>query len=176
MKNDGWLMSLYIGITRLSFGRDNVLTVVCKMLKIIQNDLNHYGKKELRSGHRLLSVESPEWHPAILSTHWQWRPLDNRRRPSKGTTANGGGTSSTVVIITTCAPRRRGAAKRATTHQSRNHVRPKRKNRHGTLLPQKHRRVRCGGKRMGSQTGSNQNVGKHQNLHVSGICKGESWW
>jgi len=28
-------------------------------------------------------------------------------------------------------------------------------------------------RRMGSQTGSNQNVGKHQNLHVSGICKEE---
>jgi len=26
---------------------------------------------------------------------------------------------------------------------------------------------------MGSQAGSNQNMGKYQNLHVIGICKGE---
>jgi hypothetical protein len=39
MKNDGWLMSLYIGIIRQSFGCDNVLTVVSKILKIVRNDL-----------------------------------------------------------------------------------------------------------------------------------------
>jgi hypothetical protein len=38
-------MSLYIGITRLSFGRNNVLTVVCKILKIIQNEFKLLWQK-----------------------------------------------------------------------------------------------------------------------------------
>ncbi len=47
-------MSLYIGITRLSSGRDNVLTVVCKILKIIRNDFKLLWQK--RASNFLINV------------------------------------------------------------------------------------------------------------------------
>ena len=42
MKNDGWLMSLYVGIIRQSVGCDNVLTVVSKIKKKYEMTLNYY--------------------------------------------------------------------------------------------------------------------------------------
>ena len=52
-----------------------------------------------------------------MCTHWAWRLVTNKRRPSDRATADRGRTSSTVANSSTSSSRHREAAKRATTRR-----------------------------------------------------------
>jgi hypothetical protein len=59
------------------------------------------------------------------------------------------------------------------THLCRHQLRPKGMPRHGTLLPKSIWWIWRSSQRMGTETCSSKNMGKHQNCHLIGILKGK---
>jgi hypothetical protein len=57
------------------------------------------------------------------------------------------------------------------TYLHRHHIRPKQMPRHGALLSQSIRRIRCSSQGMGTETNGSENMAEHQNFHLHRVQK-----